>query len=237
MNLFYCEDLEGADAILDPEESRHCIRVLRFGEGDRLHAVDGKGRLAECIIRDTRPGAVGLEIVSVKEECGKMPYHLHIAIAPTKSHQRFEWFLEKATEIGVSEITPLVCSRSERKKIRSDRARKVLIAAMKQANRTYLPLLRNETGFSEFLSSADGVDNFIASCFGRDRMSLHPGSFTSCRVGFLVGPEGDFTKEEFQQALDCDYRPVSLGTFVLRTETAGIVACSEIRRIFEVERR
>jgi 16S rRNA (uracil1498-N3)-methyltransferase len=232
MNIFYCADIKDAIATLDENESRHCIRVLRLGRGDQLTVVNGEGLLAECRILDDDPREVRAEIIKSCEHYGRLGYRLHIALAPSKSHDRYEWFLEKATEIGISEITPLICERSERNAIRASRAEKILVSAMKQSHRAYLPGLNDVCRFDDFIASLKGTDRFIAHCNEGGKIRLDRGSISSGDICILIGPEGDFTEREVEMALEKGCRALNLGDAVLRTETAGIVACAQVSHIF-----
>lgn len=228
MQRFYTARIENGFAYFEEEEARHIVQVLRRKVGEVLHFVDGKGGLYEGQIEET-----GKKLCVLSIQKAAQPYtevaRRHIAIAPTKNIGRFEWFLEKATEIGVDEITPLLCQRSERQRLRPERLNKILIAAMKQSLRTYLPKLHPLTPFAELLKQSQHYEQcFIAHCgdgpIGPLRQKYQPGK----SVLVLIGPEGDFSPEEVQLALDQGLEPVGLGDFRLRTETAGITACHTI---------
>lgn len=215
--------------MLNEEESKHCIRVLRLGSGDHIQITDGKGNLSEGIIDASDKGKISVHIFNTVYEYQKRNYNLHLAIAPTKSIDRFEWFLEKATEIGIDEITPLIADHSERKKIRLERLEKVIIAAVKQSVKAYKPKVNPLVRFNDFIMGSKGEeDRFIAHCHEKERSELkniyHPGN--NCIV--MIGPEGDFSEREIHEAINNNYKPVSLGESRLRTETAGIVVCHTI---------
>jgi 16S rRNA (uracil1498-N3)-methyltransferase len=231
MNIFYCTDIRGNIVTLDTLESGHCIRVLRMVKGDSLTVVDGKGLLAEGEIIDDDPRRVRAGLKKRFEQYGRMGYHLHIALAPSKSHERYEWFLEKATEIGISEITPLICERSERTAIRTGRAEKILISAMKQSRRAYLPRLNAACRLEDLIGSLSGGDRFIAHCNKGGKIRLDRSKVSSGDISILIGPEGDFTAREVKMALENACKQLSLGDAVLRTETAGIVACAQVSYI------
>jgi len=224
MHIFYTPDLTGLNYILNEDESKHCIRVLRLTVNDKIILVDGKGGFHEACIRDAHPKHCSVEIISSVQEYGKSPFYLHMAVAPTKNTDRFEWFLEKATEIGVHEITPLLCSNSERKVLKNDRLEKIMISAMKQSVKAYLPKLNQMTAFSDFISQATDSDKYIAHCENQQKTHLKDLVKPAKDTIILIGPEGDFSPEEIQMALQNNYQPVSLGESRLRTETAGIVA-------------
>lgn len=224
MHIFYTPDLSGLTYTLHEDESKHCVRVLRLVENDTLVLVDGRGGFHEARIQDAHPKRCTVEIVKSTTEYGKRPFHVHVAIAPTKNIDRFEWFLEKATEIGVDEITPLLCSNSERKIIKDDRLEKIMVSAMKQSLKAYLPKLNPMIGFDDFIKMESNGSKYIAHC--EDQQKVH----LKCLVKpnensiILIGPEGDFSPVEIKRSLQNNYQPVSLGESRLRTETAGVVA-------------
>lgn len=226
MQIFYAPQIEGYAYQLPEDESKHCIRVLRMQIGDELYLTDGLGNLHTARITDGNPKRCLVQIVSTQKEFGKRPFNLHIAIAPTKNIDRFEWFLEKATEIGVDTITPLLCERSERKEVKVDRLQKIVISAMKQSVKAYLPIINEIQLFKNFIKSNHQSDiKAIAHCNSWDlepfQKVIHAGS----DVLVLIGPEGDFTPAEVNLALNSGFTGVSLSTSRLRTETAGVVAC------------
>jgi len=236
MFLFYPVKIEGDYAIFSEEEARHCLHVLRKRVGEPITFVDGRGGWYEGLIDEAGKRHLTAKIQSKKLEVGKRGFRLHIAVAPTKNIDRFEWFLEKATELGIDEITPLICEHSERTKIRPDRLEKVLLSAMKQSLRAYLPKLNELTRFDKFLK----LDNanlsgtrFIAHC--RDENLPH--LFGNCKPGIdvtiLVGPEGDFSLPEIEMANRHGFQNTGLGKARLRTETAAIAACHIINLINE----
>ena len=235
MQLFYTSDIRGNLAHLSETESRHCIQVLRHQQGDRLHFVDGRGGFYEGEIIEAHKKNCVLSILYHTPSYKVKPFRLHIGIAPTKSIDRFEWFLEKATEIGIHEITPLLCKHSERKRIRLDRLEKVLLSAMKQSLQATLPKLNELTDFRKFLdtqhSSTD--QKFIAHCQS-DKMSAQKENYQDGQnVTILIGPEGDFQSTEIEWAQQQQFKAISLGSSRLRTETAGIIACHSVNFINE----
>ena len=226
MQLFYLEN-PAKEIILNSEESKHATKVLRKKEGDVLDFTDGKGNFykAEITIADSRK--CRLKIVSSEQKGKQHNYHLHIAIAPTKNMDRFEWFLEKATEIGIDEITPIICSRSERKVIKTERCNKILLSAMKQSLKFHLPKLNESISLTNFLkSNVDGA-KYIAHCEDGQKHELKTISKTE-KTLILIGPEGDFSQKEIDLVLQNQFKAVSLGTSRLRTETAGIIAAHTI---------
>lgn len=224
MHLFYTPDLSGKQYTLNEQESKHCVRVLRLGVGDKIQLIDGKGGFYEAEIDDARPKACSVVIVSEQQEFGKRDFRLHMAVAPTKNIDRTEWFLEKATEIGVDEITPLLCQRSERKVIKAERLEKVITSAVKQSLKAYHPVLNELTAFKKFVGQSFDGRKFIAHCESSDTEKPHLFKTLSANqdVLLLVGPEGDFSPEEIELAKANGFEEISLGEARLRTETAGV---------------
>ncbi len=212
---------------LGNEESFHCIKVLRMRNGDKINLTDGKGNLYEGQIlgQDTRNCPV--MVLSVNKDYGKRPFSLHMAVAPTKNIARFEWFLEKATEIGIDEITPLICEHSERIQIRIDRLKKILVSAAKQSLKTYMPVLHEPAKLEEFIRMNLPPARFVAYVEELQPMHLK-NAYKGGDCTILIGPEGDFSRKEMDSALKNGFAPVSLGPSRLRTETAAIIACHTI---------
>ena len=221
MQLFYLENPKN-EIILSAEESKHATKVLRKKEGDILNFTDGKGGFykAKITIADTRKSR--LQVVSTEQKEKQHNYHLHIAIAPTKNMDRFEWFLEKATEIGIDEITPIICSRSERKVIKTERGNRILLSAMKQSLKFHLPKLNEAITLKEFLTQDFEGNKYIAHCQQGKKIELRAEEKVK-QTTVLIGPEGDFSASEIEIALQNQFKSVSLGTSRLRTETAGLV--------------
>jgi 16S rRNA (uracil1498-N3)-methyltransferase len=225
MNVFYAPDISADLVMLDEGESQHAVKVLRLTAGDPILVMDGKGSI--CTAEITNPHHKKCECkVLEKSIAPQRPFHLHLAIAPTKLNDRMEWFLEKATEIGVEEITPVICARSERRQTNHERFNKVLVAAMKQSMNPWLPVLNEQEDLGKFL--AQNEPGFIAHCMNTPRTALKNANLDSTRITILIGPEGDFTEAEILTALQKKWTPVSLGDTRLRTETAGIVACHTV---------
>jgi len=235
MQLFYDSHISKTDKhfTFEKEESRHIIRVLRKKEGDLLYITNGKGILFHSKISTANDKKCTITITKAEELKNKLEYKLHIAIAPTKNNQRLEWFLEKATEIGISEITPIICEHSERKVIKNDRLEKVLIAAMKQSKRFYLPRINQAIPLKKFLKADFQANKFIAHCEDDDKQTLKNQLKSKEDVLILIGPEGDFSLSEISLALEKGFSPISLGKSILRTETAGIVATQSVAFINE----
>ena len=227
MQLFYHPDIsENAQQIVFPrDESKHIVKVLRKKEGDILNVTNGKGFLFETELILITPQQCVAKVIQVKTET-QPAYYLHLAVAPTKMNDRYEWFLEKATEIGVREITPVFCDHSERKVVKLDRFERVLQSAMKQSLHLSIPKLNPPVHVSEFIKSSIEGQKFIAHCEDENEKKslkslLKPGKKST----ILIGPEGDFSTEEIKLAIKNGWLPVSLGNSRLRTETAAIVAC------------
>jgi 16S rRNA (uracil1498-N3)-methyltransferase len=229
MQLFYTPDIATDSYTLNEQESKHCIRVLRKKKGDILFLTDGLGNLYKAGIVTDNLKACQLKIVETFSNYRARNFYLHIAIAPTKNIDRIEWFLEKATEIGIDEITPLVTQHSERKHVNADRLERIIVSAMKQSVKAHKPVLNGMTTFSDFISQKR-PENIccIAHCNPGEKKLMRElyNKHESCAI--LIGPEGNFSLEEVGQAISRGYQQVSLGESRLRTETAGVVACHTI---------
>jgi 16S rRNA (uracil1498-N3)-methyltransferase len=229
MQLFYTPGLNSNEYTLDEQESKHCIKVLRMHNGDELNLIDGIGNLYTAAIINDNYKACKLRIIDIKKEFEKRDYWLHIAIAPTKNIERFEWFLEKATEIGIDEITPIISEKSERKQVNNERLERIIISAMKQSIKAYKPKLNEAISFKNFISVKDNSKSkFIAHCIDSEKQELKNIYKKTGNAIVLIGPEGDFSQNEVNTAVNNAYSPVSLGNSRLRTETAGVVACHTI---------
>ena len=227
MSLFYVPTLSTSH-VLPEEESQHAVKVLRLQVGEEITLVDGTGGYYKAKITNPHPKHCSFEITETILEYGKRDFHLHIAIAPTKNIERLEWFIEKATEIGIDEITPIICRFSERKVIKAERLEKIIVSAAKQSLKAYFPKLNPLCSFDELLKNQYASQKFIAHCYDEDKRLLQTEIQKSNDVLILIGPEGDFSKEEVQKALSAGFIPVSLGNSRLRTETAGVVACHTV---------
>ncbi|SFN35001.1 16S rRNA (uracil1498-N3)-methyltransferase [Paenimyroides ummariense] len=226
MQLFYAPDIDNEtnEFTFDKEESKHIVKVLRKLEGSILHITNGKGFLFFCeVILASEKKCV----VKINESQFTEPrnFRIHMVVAPTKMNDRYEWFLEKAAEIGVDEITPIICDHSERKIIKTERFDKILISAMKQSNQMYLPILNEPIKLTDFLLKEINGQKFIAHCEETDKVELKDRIETQQNYTLLIGPEGDFSTNEINKALAKGYLPVALGNTRLRTETAAIVGC------------
>ena len=235
MQLFYHPDIE-ADAreiSFSKEESRHIAKVLRKNAGDRLNITNGKGLLftAELSIVDHK--SVLAKVISAEKQPA-LPYHLHLAVAPTKLNDRYEWFLEKATEIGISEITPIICDNSERKVIKADRYERIIQSAIKQSLKVWKPRLNPAITYSKFVQQTHSEEKkCIAHCYPSEKVSIKHTINTGESVLVLIGPEGDFSPTEVDMATTHGFEPIHLGESRLRTETAAVVACHSVAFINE----
>jgi len=225
MHIFYTPNISGKNYTLDETESKHCVRVLRLAKGDEITLVDGRGGLFQAEIENPNPKRCLVKVIQEQLDFGKRNFNVHVAIAPTKNIERIEWFLEKSTEIGINRVTPLLCRYSERKEIKNERLEKVMVSAMKQSLKAYLPQLDELTKFSDFIRQPFEGQKFIAHCEEQHRELLKNAVKSGKNYLILIGPEGDFSSEEIELALKSGFQPVSLGESRLRTETAGVVAC------------
>lgn len=233
MQAFFCEDFPVSEGVLDANDSRHCVSVLRKRDGDSIVLLNGKGGKAIARITSVNARKCRFDIEQIEEEKARAT-HLHIAIAPTKNIDRFEFFLEKATEIGVEEITPILCRYSERKVIKDERLQRILIAALKQSERLWLPKLNPLTPLKDFLQQQQGEANRLLAYVPEDDTLMN--TFDSKQKNWiaLVGPEGGFSEKEVEDARAAAFTPTSLGNHRLRTETAGIVVASQIALLSEI---
>ncbi len=226
MQLFYNLNITATEQqfTFDKIESKHIVKVLRKKEGDTLYITNGKGLLFNAQITIANEKKCIVSISNIVEKPKVRSYKLHIAIAPTKNNDRFEWFLEKATEIGIDEITPIICDRSERKVLKIERMQKIIEAASKQSLTYHFPKLHTPSTFKDFVSNQKAKHLFIAHCEDQAKQSLQSQLDQASDIAILIGPEGDFSLSEIKMALLQGYTPIHLGESRLRTETAGIVA-------------
>ncbi len=229
MQLFYTPDIKGSEYTLNEQESKHCVRVLRLKEGSHLHLTNGTGTLFKAEIISASSKACKLQIIDTFPDYERRSYYLHMVIAPTKNIDRFEWFLEKATEIGVDEITPLLCEHSERKQIKNERLERIIVSAMKQSIKAFKPKLNELVSFADFVSQNQGESHgYIAHCNAGQKSGLKEVYQSGNKAVVMIGPEGDFSPEEVGIAIGSGFKPITLGESRLRTETAGVVACHSI---------
>ncbi|MDV7185658.1 16S rRNA (uracil(1498)-N(3))-methyltransferase [Lutibacter sp. TH_r2] len=230
MQLFFNPEINSSTKqfTFDKIESRHIVRVLRKKEGDTIFITNGLGELftSEVIIPNDKKCVVSIS--SSEKKIKPWNYYLHIAIAPTKLNDRFEWFLEKATEIGIDEITPIICDHSERKILKLERMEKIINSAAKQSLKFHFPKLNKPIKFSEFINQKIEGQLFIAHCEETEKKLLKTELKPNTKTTVLIGPEGDFSLKEITQSLEHTFIPVSLGESRLRTETAGIIATHSV---------
>lgn len=230
MQLFYTPDIDAASStyFLNEEESKHCIRVLRLQAGDEIQLIDGRGNFFVAEIADPHPKRTQLRIISAEPDFNKRNHYLHIAIAPTKNIERLEWFLEKATEIGIDEISLIICQRSERKEAKTERLNKIITSAMKQSIKAWHPQLNETIALSKLVSAPFDGQKFIAHCEPGEKFELKDQLKPFGRYLILIGPEGDFTPTEIDNAIKNGFKAITLGNSRLRTETAALEACFEV---------
>ena len=237
MHRFYAPDIT-TTMLLPDEEAQHCVRVLRLKEGEEVEVVDGKGHLHLCRILNANAKNCAVEIVGTTDVKPHWGCRITVAIAPTKNMDRMEWMAEKVTEMGVDRIVPLLCRYSERKVLKTERLRKILVAAMKQSLKATLPQLDDLTPFADFMKRSPR--RTAVHCLLRPHNPAarlrEANALPESDVTILVGPEGDFSQPEIRAALDAGFIPVSLGDSRLRTETAGVFACAAIHTINQLKK-
>ena len=236
MQLFYNTAISSEDkeVIFPKDESKHIVKVLRKQEGDNLNITNGKGFLFSAEIIEANHNKCKAKITAVEQERDKK-YHIHLAVAPTKMNDRFETFLEKATEIGLDKITPIICDHSERKGVKINRFERVLQSAMKQSLHYSMPEISEAISFQEFIQQEQNEQKFIAHCEENEKKSLQKELEPGKNYTILIGPEGDFSSEEIKSAIKAGFVPVTLGNTRLRTETAAIVAAHTAALINEFQ--
>lgn len=233
--FFFSDELnqQTTSLILDETASRHAVQVLRMKDGEKLQLANGKGTIAQAIITDAHKKKTEVSIETISYEAP--PKHsIGIAISLVKNSARFEWFLEKATEIGITDIYPLLCHRTERQVFRTDRMKQILISAMLQSQQAWMPVLHTTASFTDSIKAFEKIEcnKMIAHCLETDKQQLDQKLINGATNQLiLIGPEGDFTQEEIQLALENNYQPVALGNTRLRTETAGMVAATLLKFI------
>lgn len=227
MLAFYQPKLGEGINFLDPEESNHCARVLRMKKGDNICLLDGNGKRATAKITITEINKVEYQIIS-EETIPPKSYFVHLAISPTKNQEKLEWCIEKCTEIGVDMITLISCSNSERNKVRFDRLEKKAISALKQSMNPFLPVINNIQPFSSFVENAEDKQKLICFVDAKGAPLINEVAVVNNSYCVMIGPEGDFTNEELNQAKSYGFSPVSLGNNTLRTETAGIFSVAAL---------
>jgi len=230
MQLFYNPSIDKNthEITFDKIESRHVIKVLRKKEGDHIYLTNGKGDLFHCKISIANDKKCLISVVNIEQKKQHRKYYLHLAIAPTKNNDRLEWFLEKATEIGIDEITPIICDNSERKFIKLERLKKIIISAMKQSLKFHLPKLNEVVTLSEFLKYNQTQGKYIAHCVENEKQLMKDVLLPQESSTILIGPEGDFSFSEIEKSLQKGYTPITLGEARLRTETAALVSVMNV---------
>ena len=224
MHLFLSDDTSQPYATLLPDESRHCVRVLRMGIGSELWVTSGNGVMCHAIVTSPDERACEVEIKERIDHYDARPFHLHIAVAPTKNSARLEWLVEKAVEIGIDRITPVICDHSERAVQRTDRLSRIALSAMKQSLKAQQPQIDVPIPLSEFLHQPVEGSKYVCYCTGNERHTLHESYIPGTDATVLIGPEGDFSAQEINLALQQGYTPITLGKSRLRTETAALYA-------------
>lgn len=235
MHVFYQPDLSVDQLYLNEEESKHCVRVLRMKKGDDVFLADGRGMEAQAVIADDHPKKCLLHLHSKTQHVLSRNYYLHIMVAPTKNMERIEWFIEKATEAGIDEISFMETENSERAKVNMERCEKIAISAMKQSKQWFLPKFNPLQKFATVVQNHQSDSAYIAWCETPDTTLLSHKIMTATsafqRITVLIGPEGDFTETEARMATKAGFQPVSLGSSILRTETAAVFACMSVKAI------
>lgn len=235
MELFYSRDFDGDFCTLDADESGHCVKVLRHREGDEISIIDGEGTLYTCVLTDASPKAAQARVVRMEPDWGAHPYRLTMAVCPTKNLDRYEWFAEKATELGLDTIVPVIGEHSERKVFKTERLRRILLSASKQSLKGAVPEVAEPVSVKEFILETSGKEDvlkLICCCFEGEvpRTSVFEalGEFKDKEIAILIGPEGDFSREEVALAVEKGFVPVHLGPSRLRTETAAVTAVEAV---------
>ena len=231
MELFYSRDIDGGICRLDQDESGHCVRVLRHKAGDEISVIDGCGTLYRCRITSDSHKGVEAMVLDKTEDWGAHPYRLHMAVCPTKNNDRYEWFAEKACEIGLDEISPVIGEHSERRVFKTARIEKILVSAAKQSLKGSVPVVNEPVSVKEFIKNNDAELKLIAYCFEDERVPRRSvkevlQSYEGTDIAILIGPEGDFSHDEAELAIANGFIPVHLGDSRLRTETAALTAVS-----------
>lgn len=228
MQLFYTNNIQGKTAYLEAEETKHCTKTLRKSVGDKLTLTDGKGGLYEAELVDFDKKSATLQILEQLPSPDERDFHLHIGIAPTKNNSRLEWFLEKATELGIDEVSFIQCQRSERKNIRLERLEKIVLSAAKQSLKTIFPVLHPLRPLKEVIKEAKADFKGIAHCNSSSLPPLKEKIGATTQFFLLIGPEGDFSPQEVEWAKEQGFEEIGLGKSRLRTETAGLMACHTV---------
>ena len=229
MELFFSDKILDGLVVLDPEESAHCVRVLRHRAGDSVDVIDGAGTLYRCVLENAEAKGATARVIGTEPGFGGHPYHLTMAVCPTKNIDRFEWFAEKATEVGLDVIAPVIGDRSERKVLKTDRLGRIVKSAAKQSLKGAIPEVLEPLTVRDFiLSVPDETLKLICYCFDGPKHSIPDLLLPAAELCILIGPEGDFSPAEAELALSRGWVPVTLGSSRLRTETAALVAVTQV---------
>lgn len=234
MEVFFSRDIRFGRCTLDEGESAHCVRVMRHRQGDEIFVIDGEGTLYTCRIEDASPHAVEAVVLKEEPDWGAHPYFLQMAVCPTKNSDRYEWFAEKATELGLDVIVPVIGERSERRVFKPERLERILLSASKQSLKGAVPSVADPVSVKDFILSCDASLKMICCCFEgvtpRRSVSdvLRESGTPGTSIAILIGPEGDFSRQEAALALENAFVPVHLGPSRLRTETAALTAVEAV---------
>ncbi len=234
MEIFFAREIDGTFCHLTEEESAHCVKVLRHREGDEIHVIDGEGTFYTCRLCDASPKGATAQILEVEKDWGAHPYHLTMAVCPTKNNDRYEWFAEKATEMGLDRIAPVIGEHSERRVFKTERLAKILLSASKQSLKGAIPQISEPVSVKEFIKECDAELKLICYCFEEETLRrsikevLVEKAADNCSIAILIGPEGDFSRDEAKLAMDNGFIPVHLGDSRLRTETAALTATAAV---------
>lgn len=234
MEIFFAREIDGTFCHLTEEESAHCVKVLRHREGDEIHVIDGEGTFYTCRLCDASPKGATAQILEVEKDWGAHPYHLTMAVCPTKNNDRYEWFAEKATEMGLDQIAPVIGEHSERRVFKTERLAKILLSASKQSLKGAIPQISEPLSVKEFIKECDAELKLICYCFEEETLRrsikevLAEKAADNCTIAILIGPEGDFSRDEAKLAMENGFIPVHLGDSRLRTETAALTATAAV---------
>lgn len=234
MEIFFAREIDGTFCHLTEEESAHCVKVLRHREGDEIHVIDGEGTFYTCRLCDASPKGATAQILEVEKDWGAHPYHLSMAVCPTKNNDRYEWFAEKATEMGLDRIAPVIGEHSERRVFKTERLAKILLSASKQSLKGAIPQISEPLSVKEFIKECDAELKLICYCFEEETLRrsikevLAEKAADNCSIAILIGPEGDFSRDEAKLAMENGFIPVHLGDSRLRTETAALTATAAV---------
>ncbi|HKC68786.1 MAG TPA: 16S rRNA (uracil(1498)-N(3))-methyltransferase [Bacteroidia bacterium] len=233
MQIFFANIFADENTLLlSAEESKHCIRVLRHKNGDIITLIDGKGNFYEAEITDANPQTCSAKIISKKQITAPKPYYLHVAISPTKNADRIEWMLEKCTELGVDEFSFIICKRTEKTGVKTDRLKKIAESAVKQSIQATLPVINEAQMFKDFIASHKNTSSkYIAHCLEENKTELKT-ILPNSNSLVLIGPEGDFTPDEIKLAIENNFTPITLGNTRLRTETAGLFTAAAYKSYY-----